>query len=353
MAEEITRGLQKFRALTWRCPFAAQGCFPQENPLLLRILIKINRIWWRRVHRPGSQSAWEPKAGDHSCAITQTLLASLGYYVTRSLNVKFREYQSLSQSSNSHLAHSLSSSSSVSRLLIDDDGWYYWLWNIRYCPHLPSFNPFSTSKGAYTWRLAQSPTTEQWLSLALPSRLQALNHWSLLPAPMLLKALPCSRSPWLKNHCQPMWWPAVPSSSAHSGWPALPISICHAILLPTCAFCPCGFPTLSTRSSTSSLFKLSRPTSLPFSSTELSAASPALSDLHLCCMSHSHLQSVLTRWAPTCVEHSKPLMSPFYVPGTVGRPERGTEMKRSSRIPPFLRGWLDRHADNHHTPKGT
>lgn len=43
-----------------------------------------------------------------------------------------------------------------------------------------SFNPFSTLKGTYTWRLAQGPTTEQWLSLALTSRLQALNHCSIL-----------------------------------------------------------------------------------------------------------------------------------------------------------------------------
>lgn len=152
--------------------------------------------------------------------------------------------------------------------------------------------------------------------------------------------------PPTQNLCQLRWWLTVPSPNVHCGSPGLPISICHAILLPTFARCPCGLPILNSLSPTIALFKFSRPLSLPFSSVDLSSASPSLSDLHLCQVSNSRSQLVSPHVASPYSEHSKHSLSLFYVPGTVCRPKKENEMKRPWRILQFFRGWQERCNSN-------
>lgn len=118
------------------------------------------------------------------------------------------------------------------------------------------------------------------------------------------------------------------------------ISICHLTHLGTCVHCPCGFTTLSTLSSALSLVQFSRPTSLPFSTADLSLASPSLTDFHLLWLSRSHLQSAPPNLVSTCSQLNNHLLSPFHEPGT-DLPGLQDLQVRSSRILQSLRGRQD------------
>lgn len=68
-----------------------------------------------------------------------------------------------------------------------------------------------------------------------------------------------------------------------------------------------------------SLFKMSKPTSLPFSSTDLSPASAFPTDLHLLWILSSHLQSASPHFASSCSQLNKHWLGPFDVPGMACR----------------------------------